>query len=440
MGRSALGALGPIAFALATACSTPTEPPPTAPSAPAAALQPPVATSAIAADKLAYSIGINTHVSYFRTAYGTGWSTLVKPAIIGLGVKHLRDAGTVVSDDGWMRVVYGRMQELAQAGAKFDLVMRPADGTTNYQDLPQFGRLLQYAAPAVEAFEGLNEHDLSGRSSWASEIESFQRALYAAVKTDSRTQTMPVIGPTIGHLANAASVSDLSAAMDVGAIHPYPGGLEPTSALARHRTALAPIVGSRPFVASETGYHTTPGWTGSHPAVSERAMAVYTARTPFEYLRAGMRRTYFYELIDEGTTSHREDHFGLLRADGSRKPAYDALRRIITLFKDPGQGFTTGQLSYSVSGGGSVLQQLLFQKRDGRFYLALWQAAPSYDVITGTDLRPPTLSLVLQLQSAASVVKVYGPLTSDSPTITRTGVASLSFYLSDEMLVLEITP
>lgn len=396
-------------------------------------------TQAIASDKLAYSIGVNTHLSYFRTAYGTGWSTIVKPAILALGVKHLRDGGVVVSDDRWMSLVYGRMQDLASSGVKFVLVMRPAEGSTDYQHLPQFDRLLQYAGPAAEAFEGLNEHDVSGRSQWPSEVEWFQRALYAKVKSDPRTAAMPVFGPTFAHPKNASQVGDLSASLDVGAIHPYPGGLEPLATVATHRNAVRPVVGAHPWVASETGYHTTRGWTGSHPAVSERAMAVYVMRTPFEYLRAGLRRVYFYELIDQGTAPDREDHFGLLRADGSPKPAYTALRRIITLLKDPGPGFTPGTLSYVVSGGGSTVRHMLFQKRDGRFYLALWQTVSSYDVRTGTDLTPTTLSLVVQLEAPARM-RVYAPLTSDSPIADRPGVASIGVALSDAPLLVEITP
>lgn len=396
-------------------------------------------TQAIAADQLPYSIGVNTHLSYFRTPYGTGWTTIVKPAILSLGVRHLRDGGVVVSDDRWMALVYGRMQELASAGVRFDLVMRPAEGVTDYQHLPQFDRLMQYAAPVVEAFEGLNEHDVSGRSQWAADVESFQRALYAKVKTDPRTAAMPVFGPSVAHPRNAGQVGDLSAYLDVGTIHPYPGGLEPLAALATHQAAVRGIVGAHPWVASETGYHTTPGWTGSHPAVSERAMAAYVARAPFEYLRAGIRRVYFYELIDEGAGPDREEHFGLLRADGTPKPAYTALRRIITLLQDPGPAFSPGQLAYVVSGGGPTLRQMLFQKRDGRYFLALWQAVSRYDIGTGADLTPPTVNLAVQLESPARM-RVYAPVTSDSLIADRSGVASIGVALSGDLRVVEITP
>ena len=96
-------------------------------------------------------------------------------------------------------------------------------------------------------------------------------------------------------------------------------------------------------MATESGYHTALSWDGSHPAVTESAQARYIPRLSLEFYEAGLPRTYMYELIDQGTSlTHREDHFGLLRNDGTEKPAFRALASMIAILKDPGSTFTTG--------------------------------------------------------------------------------------------------
>ena len=194
-------------------------------------------------------------------------------------------------------------------------------------------------------------------------------------------------------------------------------------------------------MATETGYHTAPAWTGGHPAVSEQAMGRYVVRTVLEYFQAGLARTYFYELIDEGTDpADREDHFGLLRADGTPKPAYTALKRLIALLGDPGPAFSPGQLSYAVRGADRGTQQLLFGKRDGRFYLALWQEVSSFDIASKRDVSSPAVDVVLELAQPASRIRLYAPLESDSPTKELTGTASVPVGTSDSPVLVEITP
>lgn len=392
------------------------------------------------ADDFVNSIGTNLHLSYFRTAYGTGWATIIKPKLLALGVRHVRDAGSVVDDDHWMDVVYGRMKELADQGIRFDLIVGPPRGSQDYSTLDHLSRLLQYAQPVVESFEGLNEHDLSRRPDWVSEVRSCQQALYTALKADPRTAGLPVYGPSIGHPNNAAQVGDLSRWMDYGNIHPYPGGRPPLASLADHEDMLRAVTASRPLVATETGYHTATGWTGDHPPVSEGAMARYVPRLFLEYFDAGITRTFLYELIDEGTSNaDREQKFGLLRADGSEKPAYTALRNLIAVVRDPGPAFTPGQLDYSLSGDTTGVESTLLQKRDGRFYLVLWQETSSYDLVRKLESQVADRPLTLRLTRAAEV-RLFLPLTSPNPTRDSPGITSLALSVPDSPLIVEIRP
>src|SRR5574338_516931 len=99
--------------------------PPTSNEPPGEVVEPPPPVTSLparSADGFVQSIGINVHLSYFQTVYGTGWTTIVKPRLLELGVRHLRDGGSVHTSDDWMRVVYGRMNELGAAKIKFNLI------------------------------------------------------------------------------------------------------------------------------------------------------------------------------------------------------------------------------------------------------------------------------------------------------------------------------
>lgn len=398
------------------------------------------ALPARSADAVVHSMGLNVHLSYFRTAYGTGWSTIIKPRLAALGIRHLRDAGTVVTDNSWMTLVYGRMKELLPLGIRFNLIMRPADGSTSYTQIDHFPRLLSYALPVIENFEGLNEHDISGRANWAGEVRTFQQALWATAKADSRTSGITIFGPSLGRPGNSPLVGDLSGSFNYGSLHPYPGGGAPSSLLSYHMLNSRPMTASKRFVVTESGYHTALSWTGSHPPVSEQAMARYIPRLYLEYFNADIPRTYLYELIDEGTSaSEREQSFGLLRADGSEKPAFRALANLIALLKDQGPAFTPGSFAYALSGDTIGVKRVLLQKRDGRFYLALWHASSSYDVSAQADLTMIPRPLVITFNAPVARVRHYWPTASVTPSATSVNSSSVSVNVKDQVLLLEIT-
>ncbi|HWA15492.1 MAG TPA: hypothetical protein VG817_03610 [Gemmatimonadales bacterium] len=423
------------AILVVTACATeaPTE----------AFLESPVFVStptvAKQADALVHSIGVNVHLNYFQTPYGTGFSTIIKPKLQALGVRHLRENGVVSSNDAWMNTVYGRARELGQLGMKFNFVMRPGEGGS-YTNVDHFNRLMNWVAPFVENFEGLNEHDLTGRANWATEVRTFQQALWSKVKNDPRTVNMPVFGPSMGRPGNAALVGDISAYMNYSAIHPYPGGGVPTASLAYHRQYLQPLSKSRGFVATESGYHTALGWDGSHPGVTESAQGRYVPRLTLEFFDAGIPRTYMYELIDQGTsTTHREDHFGLLRNDGSEKPAYRALANMIAILKDQGPNFTPGSLAFSLSGDTIGVKRVLLQKRDGRFYLALWSTGSSYDLTAKADLPLVTRGVTVQFDAPVTKVQQFLPNLGIAPFSTTTNTTAVTAVVDDRLLLIEIT-
>jgi hypothetical protein len=235
-------------------------------------------------------------------------------------------------------------------------------------------------------------------------------------------------------------VGDISAYLNYSAIHPYPGDGAPSSMLPYYRTNMQPLSKSRGFVATESGYHTLTSWTGPHAPVTEQAMARYIPRLYLEYFDAGIPRTYLYELIDQGTSpTTRENHFGLLRHDGSEKPAYRALANMIAVLKDPGPGFTPGSLPFTISGDTLGVKRLLLQKRDGRFYLALWTAGSSYDVVLKTDTPLVSRGVTVRFDTPVARVQQYRPNVGTAPLNSVTGVDAVNLSLDDRVLLIEIT-
>ncbi|MEO6445114.1 MAG: hypothetical protein ABIP66_08165 [Gemmatimonadaceae bacterium] len=400
------------------------------------------------AEEFVASIGVNIHLSYFDRVYGSEFRTIIIPRLQELGIRHLRDGGTSLPNEDWMREVYGRWRELATAtGAKYTVIVSPrrtATGPgTNYGDVSHIRDLRdRIGADNIVAWEGLNEHDISGRGAFAQEGRTLQRALYTLVKGDpDMSARHRVLGPSMAFVSAASNVGDLSAYMDAGTIHPYDGGRAPASNLADHVSGVRPIAGSRPLVATEVGYHTSPISTNPwHWAVSEAVQAKYTLRAFLEFYNAGVQRTFAYELIDEGTDpSDMEFHFGLLRNDGSRKPAFTALRNLIALLGDrDAAAFAPHALRLSLSGDTAGVHRLLVEKGDGRRYLLLWQNSRSFDETTRTDLSASTRTVDVDFAIAPSIVSIYQPLTGAGALASYRSTSTIRVSVLDHPVLLEL--
>ncbi len=138
-----------------------------------------------------------------------------------------------------------------------------------------------------------------------------------------------VLGPSLARRTGHLELGDLSAYLDAGNIHAYPGGFVPTRNMDVQLSKQTVIAGAKSAVVTETGYHNPLNTQQQHYPVTELVAANHMPRLLLEYHRRGVR-SYLYELFDqtdEPTLSWRGQHFGLTRADGTRKPAYGAVRK-----------------------------------------------------------------------------------------------------------------
>ena len=80
---------------------------------------------------------------------------------------------------------------------------------------------------------------------------------------------------------------------------------------------------------TEIGYTTDPS---NKQGIPEDVEAKYMPRLILEQILHEIRRTYIYELIDVGPKVSKNDAaFGLVRNDGTPKPAFNALKNLIQI-------------------------------------------------------------------------------------------------------------
>ena len=137
------------------------------------------------------------------------------------------------------------------------------------------------------------------------------------------------------------------------------------------------------MTATETGYSTS-AEAGGCPAWFVEGK--YMERLLFAYwLHGNINRVYPYEFIDETVVTsdpnNLENHYGLLDINGNPKPAFTALKNLISLFSDPGSTFSCGSLDWSMANVPAGFQHVLYQKRNGAYYLVVWNEITSTDTL-----------------------------------------------------------
>lgn len=386
---------------------------------------------ALAADSFVGSMSVQTHLGYLGGVYDQQWPT-VKARLLELGIRHIRER--MVNN----ATVVNRTRDLAANGIRLTAGCWPENGV--YTDAGHcLTMATAYGPGVIDAFDGWNEVD-GGKvgTNWAPAWVAWQATLYQTIKNDPVWGSRPVLGNSLAHAASADQVANHAAILDYGNLHPYPGGNGmPSNVSASWVPQWDKIDGGKPDYATETGYHSCPTCTNG-VGVSEQAQGKYAGRLWFEYWNRHIQRTNWYELIDEGvSTTDREKNWGLLRNDGSPKPAFTVTRNLVALLADPGPAFAPGRLDYALGNASAATHQTLLQKRDGRFYLVLWQEVSVWNVTSKADVanadRPVTLSLV-----SPAGVRVYRPST-DSWSNLGAGTA-FAVAVPDEVVLVEVTP
>ena len=218
-------------------------------------------------------------------------------------------------------------QTLANAGIHGELIV--PESTT--MSLSQFDQALALY-PGTEAIEPPNEWDINGGSNWIWSLLT-QTPMVTGAGHDLG---VPVLGPSLTQPGSFTALGNVSQFMDYNNLHAYFGGRNPENGgwggpdwannyygFIPYELDLAPIDGpGKQSYVTETGYETTTG-TPTQNIVPEWVAGTYTPRLVLEFFKRGVKRTYFYELVDDPNSNGTG--FGLLHYDLSPKPAFTAL-------------------------------------------------------------------------------------------------------------------
>jgi hypothetical protein len=382
------------------------------------------------ADSFADSVGVCVHLSYYDTTYGK--YALIKQRLKESGIRYVRDGTTPGNGD-----VIGKMKDLAASGIRTDLIVDPRQVSP-----AQAVALVKALGPAAATVEGPNEPNLFYSDLFPGKIRDYQNALYTALKADPQTAAVPVLSPALAFPGESAPRLG-SVACDFGALHPYPGGQLPDAGLADGIRDTGIVAPGKPLMTTETGYDTATAVTSGQPGVSEAAEAKYLPRLLLDEGNAGIRRCFLYEFADEKPEPgmhDAEEHFGLIRTDGTPKPALTAIARLIRLLSDPGPAFVPKPFSYTATGDATDLHQSVFEKRNGHVFLVLWVNARSYDQNTHADAAIASQPLTLQLTHPYARIVVSLPAQSALPLHIYSHLFTLTVSVPDEPLVIEMVP
>jgi hypothetical protein len=424
----------------------------------AVSITPAAETAALSASDFLDSIGANS-------AIASRGETLEKTAECAryLGLRWIR-TGTEI---------HVSIQDLIdlhkQTGLRYS--WSPGSGGSNLPKLLETGRQLA-AAGALLAFEGPNEPNNWGityegekggkNKSWLP-VAKLQRDLYKAVKSDPLLKSYPVFSISEGGaetdnaglqfltipdgakalLPAGTQFADYANAHNYiyhpNSPHPEPNktwnASDPTSACkvdglygnygrtwARHFAGYSESkLISLPKVTTETGCLIGGEITGHRHALNLLTLYLDQFKRGWSYTAVYLLR----DRVDEGGNQK----FGFYKPDYSPREAALYLHNLTTILEDhKSAGFTPSKLNYSIPEQPATLHDLLLQKSNGQFELAVWN-----EQINATN------TVTLNVHSPVSDAKLYDPTLGTKPIQTLSQTRRIPLALSDHPLILEFT-
>ena len=395
---------------------------------------------AASAFKFLDSIGVVTHLSYDNTPYYSAWSTVLSK-LKQAGILHIRDGyGSWTSASPFV----SEHRQLAAAGIHCTYMI-PWEAHASIAALQSFAPLVT----DMEALEGPNECD-AGTNCGGGGATGIQNAAAEMPNLAAAGQALhfPVLGPSFTTAEAYQAVGNLASLVDYTNLHVYYANRNPGTqgwgagdasqnrygSLAYWVDQGASYAVSTPQMITETGYVNT---SALGPGVLPESIAAsYIPRTFLTSFNRGVKRSFAYELLDEVSSPG----YGLLNADMSEKPAFTAMRNLMTLLNDDAVPFTPAKLTYTLTGGTSTLTHTLLQKRNGGFYLILWSEESSFDAWNNVVTPVSNQNIALAVQKGMSISHIYRFDSAGNTAVSNASGTSLKTPVNDHLTVVTITP
>ena len=403
------------------------------------------------------SLGACVHIQHHQDA-----AKLVEP-LKYTGLRNIRDGADGNYDMSGLILLHNKAGVLVCFG--------PGSGA-NDASLPKTIAACKElaAAGALLAVEGPNEPNNFGGvtyqgknsdklKSWIP-VANYQRDLYAAVKADPDLKNFPVLGASeVGAQDDNCGLHYLT--IPTGAATLMPDGTKYSDFLNDHNYVCGHIKGlidNQPSLAAAVhpkaaidhlfGNHGLT-WRKKVPGYTEQELATLpkvttetgwkTDETPagddlqgkiflnvfLAQFKAGWKHTFIYEFADDP-----DGAFGFYKKDlTTPRTSARYLHNLTTILADSAPAAPVpAKLVYSIPSQPDTVHDLLLQKSDGKFALAIW----------GEQVKDSN-QIKLELAAPVTSAKVYDPTVDSAPSQSLSNISVLPLALSDHVLIIEIT-
>jgi hypothetical protein len=393
------------------------------------------------------SLGVCTHIGQ-----GVDSAPETATAMVYAGLHNLRDDGSASVVPSWITVHQ-------QSGARVSLLTNQ-DVASTIDMAKQLN-----AAGALLAVEGPNEPNnfpvtYAGQTSNGTTflpVAKLQRDLYAAVKAEPSLDGIPVFHSSEagGSEPDDMGLQFLSIPAGAGAAMPdgtrYADYANAHNYIVGHSAKLSDnlcwnaadptlngdwdglyVEYGKTWRGHYDGYSnvdlqtlqrvtTETGWvtTGTGSITQEQQGRLFLNLYLAAFKR-GWSYTFIYMLRDDPN----QGYWGLFDISYKPKTSGTYLHNLTTILVAPGST-RPSQPDYSIASPPPTVHDLLMQKNDGTFDLAVWDERPS----GGSD------DITLSFAAAHPTVDVYDPTTGTSPTQSLTNVTSVGLTLSDHPVI-----
>ena len=377
------------------------------------------------------SLGVNTHFDYTS---GNAYSNVasIENQLKYTGIRYARDHAADASQMSVLKKVN------TDIGTKFDILVS--------ESVASQITMFQSNVPVIKEVEGANEIDnwpdtINGVTGPSAAV-TMQKQIYSGMKAVPALANFPINSLTIADAGQLASVGNIASYTDFVSSHIYPqfgGNSTPYGNLQWSIPTNQIMAPGKPAVITEFGWWTQPMSYG----IPYDVHAKYTLNFFLDAFCYGIRRSYIYELSDEIADTHNstiEYHFGLFQANGTPKPAANALANMTKLLADPTPlAATTGlPITISKSSSAPLIRSLLMERGDKVFVLALWQDPLLWDTNTQRSIGVAAQQALVSFGVTARSAQVYDPLVGLTATANYTNAGGITTMVPDHPIFIFI--
>ncbi|MFD1676505.1 hypothetical protein [Alicyclobacillus fodiniaquatilis] len=420
---------------------------------------PETGTTAVKVSDFLNSLGVNTHIGQ-----GVDNASQTATALNYLGIHHTREDANPDYVQDWIQLH-------KQSGDTIDLL---ADGGASVSSnieiadqLRKAGALLDVEGPNEPNNQPVTYDGQTSNSSTFLPVAYFQRDLYSAVHSDPLLKGIPVFASSEAGGSEPDNVGLQYLTIPNGANTLMPAGTKYADYANTHTYVMGhvgslidnmawnasdPTLNSSwdglyveygqtwnggfsgysdqqlktlPRVMTETGWNTQGSGSLSEAQQGDVLMDVYLSN-----FARGWKYTFLYMLRDDPV----QGYWGLVDTNYQPKPSGVDMHNLTTILADKGtkgqagSKKAPGQLDYSIPNEPSTVHDLLMQKSNGEFYLAVWDEQAS-----GSS------SVTVNLAKASNDVEIYNPTTGTSPVQTLHHTKAIDLTLSGyEPLIIKL--